>query len=240
MKDLSLTEVYFLRLSGSGCRLSRFIKPGKSIKPGFGKIILLTGMMLAGLCLQSHSQEVDSLRIVTATDSTGKMSDVPGKNNFVKNFFTKNYPNPRKAALFAAVLPGSGQIYNRKWWKVPIVYAALGGMTWWTADNVRQYRVLRDEYKARVDENPATAPNPIYARLDNQTIRDYRDLFRKYSEQSYIGLSFVYLLSITDAFVDAHMYRFDVSEDLSLQLQPKANATPGFGLSVGLGVSLGF
>jgi hypothetical protein len=226
MRDLFLTHGYFSSLA---YRLSRFLKPGKSIF-----IILMT------FSASTFAQEPDSLRIVATPDSIVKMSDVPGKGGFVKNFFTKNYPNPRKAALFAAVLPGSGQIYNRKWWKVPIVYAALGGMTWWTADNVRQYRVLRDEYKARVDENPATAPDPIYARLDNQTIRDYRDLFRKYSEQSYIGLSFVYLLSITDAFVDAHMYRFDVSEDLSLQLQPKANATPGFGVSVGLGVSLGF
>ncbi len=221
-----LTHGYFSSLT---YRLSRFLKPGKSIF-----IILMT------FCVSTFAQKADSLRIVGITDSIVKTDKATGQGNFVKNFFTKNYPNPRKAALFAAVLPGTGQIYNRKWWKVPIVYAALGGMTWWTADNVRQYRVLRDEYKARVDENPATTPDPIYARLDNQTIRDYRDLFRKYSEQSYIGLSFVYLLSITDAFVDAHMYRFDVSEDLSLQLQPKANATPGFGLSVGLGICLGF
>lgn len=189
----------------------------------------------------SFAQKADTLRLAKDAAAPAIQTDSSArKGNVFKNFFVKKYPQPRKAALLATVMPGAGQMYNRKWWKLPIVYGALGGMTYWTVDNVKQYRLLRDEFKARVDDDPATSPNPAYARLENQTVRDYRDLYRKYCEQSYLALGFIYLLSITDAYVDAHMYRFDVSEDLSLRLQPKNGVTPGFGLHIGAGLCVNF
>lgn len=188
------------------------------------------------------AQQPDTVRILpdsvvtVQTDS----SKIKARKHFPGvDFFTRKYPDPRKAALLAAVLPGSGQAYNKKWWKVPIVYAALGGMTWWTVDNVRTYHEYRDNYKLLVDENPNTNPaDPKYLTVTTETLRQYRDRFRKYSEQSYLGLGLLYLLSVTDAFVDAHLHNFDVSDDLSMRLVPNLQSSPGFGASFGLGVQI--
>ncbi|GEM_PF-260628 len=188
------------------------------------------------------AQEPDTVRVspdsivVVQTDS----SKIKARKRLpIVGFFTRKYPDPRKAALLAAVLPGTGQAYNKKWWKVPIVYGALGGMTWWTVDNVRTYHEYRDNYKLLVDGDPDTNPtDPKYLTVSTGTLREYRDRFRKYSEQSYLGLGLLYLLSVTDAFVDAHLYNFDVSDDLSMRLVPSLQSSPGFGATFGLGVQI--
>lgn len=156
-------------------------------------------------------------------------------------FLKKDYPNPRKAVLLAAVLPGAGQLYNKKWWKVPIVYGALGGMAWWAYDNGSTFSEYSINYKALVDDDPNTkVTDPKYEAVDVETLRAYRDRFRKYTEQTYLGLGLMYLLSVTDAYVDAQLYNFDVSDDLSLQLKPAIISSPGWGATWGLGVQLKF
>jgi hypothetical protein len=156
-------------------------------------------------------------------------------------FFKKDYPNPRKAVLLAAALPGAGQLYNKKWWKVPIVYGVLGGMAWWAYDNGSLYSEYAINYKALVDEDPNTkVTDPKYEQVDVETLRVYRDRFRKYTEQTYLGLGLVYLLSVTDAYVDAQLYHFDVSDDLSLRLKPSLQSSPGLGATLGIGLQLKF
>jgi hypothetical protein len=136
------------------------------------------------------------------------------------HFFNAGYPNPRKA-LLCAIIPGGGQIYNRKWWKLPIAYGAIGGMLFWHLDNRTTYRELRLNYKYRVDGDPETNPTqPPYDRLDANTLKSYRNQFRRNTEMSSLGLGFAFLLTVTDAFVDAHLATFDVSDDLSLQITP--------------------
>lgn len=178
----------------------------------------------------------DSAALAAALDSAGLEKPVKKK----EGFFTKNYPNPGKAALFSLVLPGSGQAYNKKWWKIPIVYATLGGLTWLEVSNIRNYREARDNYKWLVDGDPTTNVDPYFEGADATSLREYRDILRRYVEQSSLVLGLAYLLTATDAFVDAHLSRFDVSEDLSLRLGPKAQNTPGLGPSFGLGLSLQF
>ncbi len=154
-------------------------------------------------------------------------------------FFKKDYPNPRKAVLLAAVIPGTGQLYNKKWWKLPIVYGAIGGMAWWTYDNASTFSEYSINYKAQVDDDPNTkVTDPKFETVDVETLRTYRDRFRKYTEQSYLGLGLVYLLSITDAYVDAQLYNFDVSEDLSFRLVPSLQSSPGFGAAFGIGLQI--
>lgn len=181
---------------------------------------------------------VDTSSTVVLPDSSNMPRE--RQQGFVGRFFTKNYPNPRKAALMSVVLPGSGQIYNRKWWKVPVVYAGLGGLTWLEVRNIQNYREARDNYKWLVDGDPNTVVEPFYQGVDATSLRNYRDILRRYVEQSSLILGLAYLLTATDAFVDAHLSRFDVSEDLSLRFTPKAQATPGFGMSLGVGLNLEF
>jgi Family of unknown function (DUF5683) len=143
--------------------------------------------------------------------------------------------------LFSLVVPGAGQAYNRKWWKIPLVYGVLGGMGYLEYQNIQDFRLYRDSYKALVDGDPHTVvTNPRLLLQDRTTMRANRDIARKNLEQSSLWLGLAYILSITDAFVDAHLYSFDVSDDLSLKFCPKTQATPGLGLTFGVGIQVGF
>lgn len=172
--------------------------------------------------------------IVAAPDS-GKV-----KEKWVRRFFKKDYPNPRKAVLLG-IIPGAGQIYNKKYWKLPIVYAALGGMIYWNIDNIKQHRALVYNYRLLKDGDPDTNPTEEpYNRIDEASMKSYRDQFERYVELTSLGLGLVYLLTITDAFVDAHLRNFDVGEDLSFRLKPSFQTGNGLGPSFGIGITLSF
>jgi len=154
-----------------------------------------------------------------------------------RSWVTKNYPNPRVAALFSAVLPGAGQAYNKKWWKIPLVWGALGGIGYFTFDTQNTYRELRDNYKLLVDGDPNTNPTKEpYNTFDDTRTRSYRDTFKGYTEKWYLALGVTYLLVVTDAFVDAHLTRFDVSDDLSIRIKPSLETSSGLPV-FGLGIS---
>lgn len=143
--------------------------------------------------------------------------------------------SPLKATLLAAALPGAGQIYNKKYWKLPILYAGMGTCVGFIVHNTKEYRVLRDSYIAANDGDPNTTPelDPQRYNLDTE-----QDRFRRYTEISYMALLGVYILQIIDANVDAHLYHFDVSPDLSLEFHPTLLNTgrvqPGLGISLRL------
>lgn len=113
-------------------------------------------------------------------------------------------------------------------------------LTWLEISNIRNYREARDNYKWLVDGDPNTNVDPYYQGADATSLKNYRDVLRRYVEQSSLVLGLAYLLTITDAFVDAHLARFDVSEDLSLRLTPHTQTTPGLGFSMGVGLNLEF
>lgn len=164
------------------------------------------------------------------------------KESFFHRYFIKKYPNPRAAALLSFILPGAGQAYNKKWWKIPIVYGALGGMAWLSLDNDHEYQRLKKNYKLLVDGDPDTNPTEApYTYMNPTQMKGYRDQFRGFTEKSYLFLGITYLLGVTDAFVDAHLAHFDVSDDLTLRLVPDIQSgTGGFGACFGVGVRLGF
>lgn len=191
-----------------------------------------------------QAQVRDTLRLapdtsgVTAVSDTAQQAEKPG---LVKRFFSKDYPNPKKAVILSFIFPGAGQAYNKKWWKLPIVYGALGGVLYVELNNLGEYRRLRDNYKLLVDGDNTTNPTESpYIYLDATSMKQYRDQWRRYVEQSSLVLGLAYILTATEAFVDAHLSRFDVSDDLSLRLSPKAQPLPGLGISIGIGVTLQF
>ncbi len=158
----------------------------------------------------------------------------------ILRFFTANYPKPGKAALFSLILPGMGQVYNKKFWKVPIVYTGVGTMIYFIGRNGRNYKRFRTAYLYRVDDDESTVADPSITADYPQTdrLKTTRDLFRKRREQSYIGLIAVLALSSADAFVDAHLLQFNVNDDLSLRVEPRVISTFGQGLSYGVGLKL--
>lgn len=139
----------------------------------------------------------------------------------------------RKATLLSTAFPGLGQIYNRKYWKAPIVYAGVGTSIYFIIDNTQNYRYYRDALIAETDGNPATI-NPTGAPAS--AIRPVMEQYRQWIDLSYIALAVVYALQIVDAHVDAHFFQFDVSDDLSASIRPTAITTnrvnPGISLSI--------
>ncbi len=127
-----------------------------------------------------------------------------------------------RALMYALVLPGLGQAYNKKYYKMPIVWAALGGVGYAIGYNTKQYR------QASLD----------YAEEQNETTEFYLQAWRRNMELSYIGLIVVYALQMVDAYVDAQLYNWDVSDNLSLRiapsLQPLLSPTSLTGQSYGL------
>lgn len=130
--------------------------------------------------------------------------------------------SPHKATLWA-LLPGAGQIYNRKYWKLPIVYAGFAAFGYFAITNRNEYIKYNDAYICSAQEDSDddfTCEDPLaekYSTGDLQTIRDY---YLRNAELSFILAGLWYVLQILDATVDAHLTHWEVNEDLSVEVQP--------------------
>ncbi|KGO90242.1 hypothetical protein Q764_04080 [Flavobacterium suncheonense GH29-5 = DSM 17707] len=123
---------------------------------------------------------------------------------------------PSKAAFYSAVLPGLGQAYNKKYWKIPIVYAGLGTGIYFYADNNKKYHRFRDEYKKRLN-GTSDSNDPYFGNLDNSRIIDGQKFYQRNRDLSVLVTAAIYILNIVDANVDAHLMQFNVNENLSLK-----------------------
>ena len=122
--------------------------------------------------------------------------------------------SPKKAAIYSAVIPGAGQIYTKKYWKVPIIYGGLVTSAYFINDNNNQYNEYRDaallSYETGEDQLGYTYSELI-------TLKDHYKRNREISYFSFVGF---YILNIIDASVNAHLFHFDVSDDISLNIRP--------------------
>lgn len=123
---------------------------------------------------------------------------------------------PRKATIWAAVIPGAGQMYNRSYWKLPILYAGFGALGYAFSFNQSEYKRFGDYYKLAVDNDPNT--NPDFPGSAEQ-LRARRNYYKKYRDLSVIGMVALYALQILDANVEAHLSSFNVNDNLSLGIQ---------------------
>ncbi|MGB7786467.1 MAG: DUF5683 domain-containing protein [Salinimicrobium sp.] len=147
--------------------------------------------------------------------------------------------SPARAAFYSAVLPGLGQAYNGKYWKIPVVYTALGVGVYFYFRNDDQYDRYRDAYKSRLagktnDEFSDENGTPI---VSTQGLIDAQRFYQRNKEISVLVTLGLYALNIIDANVDAHLQQFNVSEDLSLR--PKLDYDQ-FSGKTGYGLSLNF
>lgn len=129
----------------------------------------------------------------------------------------KIYAKPRTATLLSLVIPGAGQVYNRKYWKVPIIYAGLGGFGYWFYTENNNYNYFAQNLRYEYDDNPETIN---ISGLTGDALSEYKSEHKKNRDRAFIGLTVFYVLNIIDANVDAHLTTFDVSDDLSLNIQP--------------------
>ena len=163
---------------------------------------------------------------------------------------TKFSPDPNKAVIYAAVFPGLGHIYNRKYWKLPLVYGSALGCIYaisWNGTQYSGYKNAYSDFSYVINFNAERSPEAfdptrnswedyVYimgktnANLDewdssektrfSQVLKSQRDRFRRYRDLSYIVSVGIYAIWVIDAYVDAQLFNFDISEDLSLNVQP--------------------
>lgn len=126
-----------------------------------------------------------------------------------------------RASLMSAILPGLGQVYNRKYWKVPIIYAAIGGIGYFAMGLNSDYQNYHHELLFRYAHISTGQVNsfPNYS-IDN--LLTLKNQSKKYRDMCFIGMGIFYVLNIIDANVDAHLKKFDVSDNLTLGIAPKA------------------
>jgi len=136
---------------------------------------------------------------------------------------TIEYHSAKKAAIMSAVLPGLGQGYNKKYWKIPIIYAGFGTLIYFISNNGTEYRNFRDAYNIVAAGDTANYMNNSYVVRYNANLNQLqqgRNYYRRNLELSYILTGALYILQIIDASVDANLYDFDVSDDITLRFEP--------------------
>ena len=165
-------------------------------------------------------------------------------------------PNPKRALWLALVLPGAGQIYNRKYWKLPIIYGGFMGCIYALTWNNMMYKDYSQAYLDIMDNDPGTARYKKFLHLgveiNDQNMERYKSLFksrkdkyRRWRDLSFFVMLGVYAISVIDAYVDAELSEFDISKDLSLKVSPAvipnySGGNPLQAQSLGVNCSLNF
>ena len=237
--------------------------------------LIVIGIFLLAGTLWSSAQEVKELdaidsMLVAIEDSLAKDTVIP-KVEAVEPSIVVNtppeevkpakdratwMPSPKKAMWLALVIPGGGQIYNRKYWKLPIVYGGIIGCLYAMNWNNNMYKDYSQAYLDLIDKDPGTQSYNMFLHLGTQIddknkdrfkdiFKKRKDKFRRWRDLSFFVLLGVYALSVIDAYVDAELSNFDISKDLSLKVEPtilnnRSSSNPLDGSSLGLQCSLNF
>ncbi len=193
--------------------------------------IALFSIILSAISFNASAQDdlynkIDSLPKI-ALDSTKTK-----RKGRLKNFFKQDYPSPKKAVLLA-IAPGMGQIYNKKYWKLPLVYGALGGVIYAIRFNTNEYNTMIQSLAIRNGEITGIE-DPIDSSIPDNAVEAQRNASDKNRQLSWIGLIGFYLISAGDAFVDAHLKDFNVDDDISFQpiFETGFNNQPVIGLGI--------
>ena len=143
----------------------------------------------------------------------------------------KNH-SPTKATLFSTAVPGLGQVYNKKYWKLPIIYGGIGLSMYFAVSNHQSFKKFKTAYGLRVDGDANTL-DEFDGRLTEEGILANLDFHQRNRDLSYIIAGLIYVLNIVDAAVDAHLFNFPKNDNLSFNLQPSLELTANNELSRG-------
>ncbi len=214
------------------------------------RTLTITLMMVIGLQVMAHTgyQDApdDSIAIMmaridslTRSDSVITFEEKPVQSVLIdstriakpKRDWNTWRPDPKRALWLALVLPGAGQIYNRKFWKLPIIYGGFIGCIYALTWNNMMYKDYSQAYLDLMDNDPNTASYNKFLHLGveidssneeryKEIFRSRKDKYRRWRDMSFFVMIGVYALSVIDAYVDAELSAFDISKDLSLKVEP--------------------
>lgn len=168
------------------------------------KVFLISSWLLFILFQQLSAQQTDSLK--------------QNKKAHEDSVLQEKH-SPKKAALMSTVVPGLGQAYNKKYWKTPVIYAGFIGLGLALQSTQKQYITYRNAYAYRVDKDSTTV-DQFVGKLSDEALNKEQGAYHHRRDQLAVGMIILYVLNIVDAAVDAHMFYFDVSDKLSLNVQP--------------------
>lgn len=181
-------------------------------------LLLFSALSFQPLCAQNQGQ---------TEEENQRDDDRPNFSSLPKN--------PRKATILSAVLPGAGQVYNGKAWKVPILYAGFITDIYFINFNNKRYQVFRQALFNLDDGEPNIFPN-----LNRQALVRNVDYWRSNRDMTILLLGAIYALNIIDANVDAHLSGFDISDDLALGIEPHFETFSAQNQSLGITLKLKF
>jgi hypothetical protein len=194
-------------------------------------ILLLLCLSASNVWAQTHADSTiapqpHNVPVVMKVRDTGTVA----KDSLKKEPFQ---PNPKKAGLYSALLPGSGQVYNRQYWKAPVIYAGFGIAGYFIVKNYKEYNRYRKAYIAEIDQDDNTINTELYGKDE---LKQLQDQYKQWVDMTVLLTSLGYMIQVMDAVVFAHLKNFDVSPDISMRLQP--TLLPNGGAGIGLAFHL--
>lgn len=153
-------------------------------------------------------------------DSSSALSEVKKMKSDTSQSKSLKPHSPKKAALFSAVLPGLGQAYNKKYWKIPIIAGGAGALVYGYNFNQNRYSLFKEELIKR-QQNLGNL-DPDLDRYSDANLNELQDFYRRNRDLTVVGFALLYALNIIDATVDAHLFDFNVDDDISLRVRPSA------------------
>lgn len=222
-------------------------------------LLLVVGVLLNVayvLALPTDSIRINTTDSLLYTTSQEQQKDLSDSLNLTLDSLAKSQPitipvvfkpDPQKSLWYAIIFPGLGQIYNRQYWKVPIVYGGVAGLTYAISWNGKYYRDYSRGYRDIMDSDPNTKSyekllpysiDPSSSEAKN-LMKSRQNTYRRYRDLSIVGAVAFYAITVIDAYVDAQLADFDISPDLSMQVAPTLFQTPN-SYKPSVGVQLNF
>ncbi len=222
-------------------------------------LLLVVGVLLNVayvLALPTDSIRINTTDSMSYTTSQEQQKDLSDSLNITLDSLAKSQPvtipvvfkpDPQKSLWYAIIFPGLGQIYNRQYWKVPIVYGGVAGLTYAISWNGKYYRDYSRGYRDIMDSDPNTKSyekllpysiDPSSSEAKN-LMKSRQNTYRRYRDLSIVGAVAFYAITVIDAYVDAQLADFDISPDLSMQVAPTLFQTPN-SYKPSVGVQLNF
>ena len=208
--------------------------------------------MCFGSIFAQQEKELIGTTILSDSLKTGTLPTVVSKDGLIQNKKAEFAPIPSRAVLYSAFFPGLGQIYNRKYWKLPLIYGGYAGITYALAWNNQYLKDYTAAYNDLQDNDPNTnsfydiLPASMKEAYKNGTLtqdrlstilKNQKDFFRRNRDLSIISMGLLYFVTMIDAYVDAQLFQFDISPELSMKVQPSMirinefnNRSQGLGL----------
>jgi hypothetical protein len=198
--------------------------------------VVLLGVSYGALAQNTGNDSLRKAKAPVVINDTLRTYDLNQLNTDTLITIKKAPYSPKRATFFALIIPGGGQIYNRDYWKLPLVYGGLGAAVYTIRWNTLRYRDFLEPYLTSVDPNTGSPTGKtqyeVYVRgkdevrtLTLDQVKRGKTYYRRYREYGFVILAAVYALTAVEANVAAHLKTFDISEDLSLRMEPGLEKT---------------